>query len=202
MNDHATTRFIRPFAVCVCGVPGVGKTTLISAHVGGDRAGPDRQLSGSSVIREVIAPHSVRDFDGWPVEARTTVRHEAIRRLQALRDALPRALLVDGHFTLRNARSGAIEPVFTAEDRRFYDALVHIDATAEAIYCWRAADPRDRGATTLELLEEELLAERNAAAEIASEMRVPLLTIETAEPISRLTQLRKFLGHISASLVR
>ena len=194
MNSTSVTT--TPIAVCVAGISGVGKTTLIRAHVGDATDGLDRQFTGSSVIKAIIAPATVQEFDTWPVEARTRVRHEAIRRLERLRDETPRALLVDGHFTLRNRRTGVVEPVFTAEDRRFYGALVLLDAPASHVQAWRAADSRDRGHTTLELLEEELHAERAAAVQVAAAMGVPLLQIKAVHQAARLAQLRGFLDSL------
>lgn len=183
----------RGLAVCVAGISGVGKSTLLKAHVG-DAAGPDRQLTGSSVVKAIIAPATVQDFDGWPEAERVAVRDEAIRRLHSLRSTSPGILLIDGHFSLRNRHSGVIEPVFTPADKAFYGALVLLEATALEVLAWRQRDQRDRGPTTLQHLDEELLAERHYAGVIAREMAVPLLRISTADPHVRLSELRVFLN--------
>jgi adenylate kinase len=181
------------FAVCVAGVSGIGKSTLIRAHVG-DGLGPDRQLTGSSIVKAIIAPATVQDFDRWPEVERVAVRDEAIRRLVAIRDDTEGVLLVDGHFTLRNRHTRQIESVFTAEDRRFYGALVLLEASAPEILTWRQRDERDRGFTTVELLQQELDAERHEAEVVAKMMGVPLVRISTTDPAVRLTRLRAFLN--------
>ncbi len=195
-----TTCYGSGIAVCVAGISGVGKSTLLRAHVG-DTAGPDRQLTGSAVVKEIIAPATVEEFDGWPVLERTEVRNGAIRRLHTLRASTPGILLVDGHFSLRNRHTGLIEPAFTSADRAFYGALVLLEAPAPDVLAWRRSDERDRGPTTLQLLEEELAAERQHAHVVAVEMAVPMLQISTADLQVRLSALRAFLNELRQSRV-
>ena len=116
------------FAVCVGGISGVGKTTLLQQHVAGEPR--DQQVTGSSVIRQIIAPDGFEALDRWPPARREQVREESIARLVAMRAACPGRLLIDGHFTLRNRGTGALESVFTPGDRGFYQALVLVDAAA------------------------------------------------------------------------
>jgi len=182
----------RDFAVCVGGVSGVGKTTLLKAHV--DAVEPrDRQLTGSSVVKAVISPATVHELDGWAETDRSAIREEAIRRLDVMRAATPGRLLVDGHFTLRNRHTGAIEAVFTSGDRAFYDALVLLETSAAQVMAWRERDGRDRGKTSIRQIQEEIDAERLEAMRLADAMQVPLLIIGEADAARRLAALGAFL---------
>lgn len=188
----------RGLAVCVGGVSGVGKTRLLQTHVADAEYG-DAQMTGSSVVKSIIAPATVRDFDTWPVAERVRVRDESIRRLLALRAATSGLLLIDGHFTLRNRVSGRVEAIFTAEDKCFYDALVLVDASPECVDEFRRADSRLREAASRAAIAEELDAERREVTRLAAEMGVPLLHIRELDLRGRVESLRRFLDHLRSS---
>jgi adenylate kinase len=165
---------------------------LLQAHVR-EREARDRQITGSSVVKALIAPATVRDLDGWSEEQRAEVREASIRQLQAQRRETPGRLLVDGHFTLRNRISGGVGPIFTPGDCGFYDALALVDASAEQVIAWRLADGRDRGAEVLVQVEEHLAAERVEGARLAAAMGVPYLVVLAPALPERLRQLSVFL---------
>ena len=187
------TRGSEGFSVCVSGVPGVGKTMLLQTHVT-QRESRDRQITGSSVVKGIIAPASVRDLDTWPEEKRDEVREESIRRLRDQRRDTSGRLLVDGHFTLRNRATGVIEPIFTPGDRSFFDALALIEAPIEQVLAWRQGDTRDRGAETPEQILAHLAAERAEGERLAKEMRVPYLLVTDTSLTDRLDSLAEFLN--------
>jgi adenylate kinase len=188
------------FCACVGGIPGVGKTTLLSAHVR-EREPRDRAITGSSVIKELIAPATVGVFDVWPEARRAEVREGAVSKLRERRRETVGRLLVDGHFTLRSRISGSIEGIFTPGDRAFYDALVLVEAPAEHVLAWRLADLRNRDAEPLALVEEHLAAERAEGARLSAAMGVPYLVVTARELTARLDQLSVFLDE-HASLER
>lgn len=188
----STPRAACGFCLCIGGVPGVGKTALLRAHVT-EREARDRQRTGSSILKEIIAPATVQGFDRWPSLRREAVREACILRLRAERQATPGRLLVDGHFTLRNRSSGAIETVFTPGDRSFYDALVLVEAPAEQIRRWRDGDTRLRPAETLAQIKDHLAEERAESAKLARSMRVALLIIDEIDLDHRLALLDNFL---------
>jgi|GEM_PF-6724555 len=183
------------WAVGVFGVTGVGKSTLLDAHV--ERVPTDRHVGGSSVIKSIIAPHSVRDLDGWPPERQEEVRRESIRRLRAMRRDVPGRLLVAGHFSLRNRSTGELEPILTDEDHGFFDALVHLDSTAVVVLGQTSKDSRRRHAQSLEAIEEHLVYERTLAQATASLMGVPLLRISAPTIEARLRYLAAWLRKLS-----
>lgn len=148
-------------AVGIYGVPGVGKSTLTRRLVSVRR--DLRQILGSAVVREVIAPASFDDLDRWSPARREAVRDAAIERLEVERRAFDGLLLVDGHFSLRNRRTGVLESVIGDTDRNFYDAWVLIDSTPEQVVAQRVGDgDRCRG-DDVDEVHEHLLLERSLA---------------------------------------
>ncbi len=180
------------FSVCIGGVPGVGKTSLLEAHVRGHEL-RDRHLIGSSIVKAIIAPSSVRELDSWPAARRVAVREAAITKLRDVRRTTPGRLLVDGHFTLRNRTTRTVEPIFTPGDRAFYDALLLLDARAELVESWRSGDTRIREQESLAEIEEHLAAEREEAARLAASMGVPFLVLVVPTLSDRLRALSDFL---------
>lgn len=175
------------WAVGVFGITGVGKSTLLDAHVA--RCPADLHIGGSSIIKAIIAPSSVRDLDEWPAARQDEVRRESIRRLRVLRNDVPGRLLVAGHFSLRNRRTGRVEPILTDEDHGFFDALVHLDSTASAVLSQTSLDPRQRHSQTLAEIEEHLAFERTLAGTTASLMGVPLLRVTAPTITGRVREL-------------
>lgn len=178
-------------AVGVFGVSGIGKSTLLDAHVAQHPS--DQHIGGSSIVKQIIAPHSTRELDSWPLERQVAVRDESIRRLRALRHDTPRVLLVAGHFTLRNRVSGELESILTAEDHAFFDALVHIDAPAEAVLAQSSGDARKRHGQTLAQVQAHLEFEREVAQQTAAHMQVPMVRIAEPSVAERCTALEAFL---------
>lgn len=188
----SSSRGSEGFCVCVSGVPGVGKTRLLHTHVT-EREPRDRQITGSSIVKGIIAPASVRDLDTWPESRRNEVREASIRRLRRERRETTGRLLIDGHFTLRNRATRAVEPIFTPGDRSFFDALALVDAPIDQILAWRAGDPRDRGRESAEEILAHQVAERAEGQRLAREMGVPYLIITSVELSDRLDALTGFL---------
>lgn len=180
------------FCVCVGGIGGVGKTTLLQTHVR-EREPRDVQLTGSSIVRALIAPASVEDFDRWPEARRDDVREAAIRALRAKRADTAGRLLVDGHFTLRHRVTGDVEPIFTGGDRAFYDALVLVEAPAEAVAAWRRGDSRVRREESLGGIAEHLATERREGEHLARAMGVPFAVISAESMEVRLRELARVL---------
>jgi len=178
-------------AVGVFGVTGVGKSTLLDRHVATYPA--DRHVGGSPVIRALIAPASVHDFDGWSDAAQARIRRKATAQLRVMRDCTRGALLVAGHFSLRNRVTGSLEAVLTEQDHGFFDALVLLDGKAPRVLSQTVKDPRPRHGQELDAIQEHLDFERTLAATTAAHMSVPVLSITTPSLDARLAELRCFL---------
>lgn len=180
------------FALCFVGIPGVGKTTLARDHV--SRNPNDQHIVGSSVVKSIIAPATVEDFDRWTEAERTAVRGKAIDRLFEIKKECPGRLLLDGHFVLRNRDSGVLEIVFTEADRKFYDALVLCEVPVETIQEWREADAgRIRPWNSLDELREHQEMEKEVGHRIAAEMGVPILCLNTIHREERLRLFEEFI---------
>jgi adenylate kinase len=182
------------FSICVCGVPGVGKSTLLRKHV--ESHPLDEHIVGSSVVKKIIAPATVQEFDTWSQADRTRVREQAIQQLSELRHGCSGRLLVDGHFTLRNRSTAELETVFTEGDISFYNALVLLEASAEEILGWRDTDERKRPQDTLATLSTHLEQEREAARKISAMMGVRLVCIDTPNLERRCELLSSFLDEV------
>lgn len=183
------------FAICVAGIPGTGKTTLIQEHV--KRETLDRQVTGSSIVKEIIAPSGVQEMDEWPPERRETVREQAILSLHQLQSRCSGRLLVDGHFTLRNRSTGVLESIFTHGDQSFYKALVLLDIAPERVLTQRATDGRNRRPESLECIAAHIERERPEGRRIAELMGVPLLELAEADLTRRLNRLAEFLDEVA-----
>ncbi len=181
-------------AVGVFGAPGVGKSTLLQDHVAAH--GDDRHIVGSSIIKQVLAPLSVRDMDAWPDDRQASARAEAIRRLEVERAATVGVLLVDGHFSLRSRTTGALSCVVTPEDRGFYGGLVLLDSSAHQVFEQMRADSRRRHGLSEALVAEHLERERTLAVEIAQQMEVPFTVITATSRADRRQLLGTFLDSI------
>lgn len=194
MNQDASL-ISRGFAICVGGVPGAGKTTLLRAHV--ELEGRDMQVTGSSVVKAIIAPASVHDLDGWSLERRQAVREQSIHELRKIQTKAAGRLLVDGHFTLRNRTTGLIESIFTPEDQDFFQALVLIHPSPDSVAAQRELDGRARSSESIEDIAAHIDAELLAGRELARDMGVPLLEVlESALP-HRLEAIAEFLDRLA-----
>jgi adenylate kinase len=185
----------RGFAVLVAGVPGTGKTTTAIAVAA--RRPETRHVTGSSVLRVVISPATLADFDGWTPEQRDAARDLAIARLVVDRASQAGILLVDGHFSLRDRRTHELHSVFTEADARFYDALVLLDPATQSIVDWRRADVRQRPPEDPSMINAHLEYERNEAIRLARNLQIPFLQIESTSLDARVSMISAFLDALA-----
>lgn len=185
----------RRVAVCVGGVPGAGKTTLLRAHV--EREMRDMQVTGSSIVKAIIAPSSVHDLDGWAPERRQAVREQSIHELRRIQERCAGRLLVDGHFTLRNRTTGVLESIFTPEDKEFFQALVLIHPQPESVVVQREHDGRARGAESIDDISAHIEVELLEGRRLARDMGVPLLELVECDLPQRLQAMAEFLDRVS-----
>ena len=182
-------------SVGVFGVPGIGKTTLLKAHI---KAFPvDKYIDGSSVIKAIISPSFISELDTWSLQKQNEVRTESIYRLRKMKNTTKRALLVTGHFSLRNRSDKHLKSILTAADHSFFDVLVHLDGKATTILQQTLLNSRKRHDQSLRFVDEHLLYERILAEKTAKIMKVPFLRIVSEAHNERLHQLAKFLEIIT-----
>ncbi|MCV4268051.1 AAA family ATPase [Pseudomonas capsici] len=194
MNHH--TRVIySSVAICVGGVPGAGKTTLLLNHV--ELEARDMQVTGSSIVKKIIAPSSVHELDGWSSEQRQAVREQSICELRQLQERCEGRLLVDGHFTLRNRVTGVLEPVFTPEDKAFFQALILIHPQPESVLAQRELDARARRAESIADVAAHIEFELHESRKLARDMGVPLLELVECDMPKRLHAMSEFLERVA-----
>lgn len=195
MNNFKTA-VSRKIAICVGGVPGAGKTTLLRAHT--ELYARDMQITGSAIVKKIIAPFSVHDLDSWALEQRQSVREQSINELRKLLGQCIGRLLVDGHFTLRNRTSGLLEPIFTPEDKDFFHALVLLDSPSpELVIAQRKHDVRSRSTESVDDVAAHIEYERLEVRRLATEMGVPLLELSEPDQALRLKALAGFLSQVA-----
>lgn len=157
------------FSVCIGGVPGLGKTALLNAHV------------TSSEPRDALA-----DRSAW-----------SLGQLEALRAACPGRLLVAHGFTRRNTATGGREPAFSEADCNFYDALVLIDGSLTQVLEGLELDPWALSPSERDRMQSDLLYERVEAQRLAVYLGVHLLTVSHSDLGRRLRGLGSFLNHLA-----
>ncbi len=185
----------RGLAVCVGGVPGVGKTTLLSCHVTSEPR--DMQVTGSSIVKRIIAPATVNELDGWSPDRRQMVREQSIRELMTLRGQCHGRMLIDGHFTLRNRATGVLEPIFTSEDKDFFNALILIHAQPDSVLAQRGRDGRNRSVESVEDVVAHIEFELQEGRRLARDMGVPLLELTECGLPQRLRAMAEFLDDVA-----
>jgi adenylate kinase len=183
-------------AICITGVPGVGKTTLLRLHVS-EVEPRDRAITGSAVLEQVIRPATFEEFDGWPEPRRVAAREEAVVRLRQAKSRTVGRLLVDGHLSLRNRRDGGLTKVFTEADRNFYDALVLVDGTVDEVRARRCAESRSRGGESPSQIAEHLVFEKVQFDSLVEEMRVPHLVLAEHDQTNGVHLLGGFLARVA-----
>lgn len=182
-------------AICVGGVPGAGKTTLLRKHV--ELEARDMQVTGSSIVKKIIAPSSVHELDGWPSEQRHAVREQSIRELRQLQELCKGRMLVDGHFTLRNRVTGVLEPIFTPEDKAFFQALILIHPQPESVLAQRENDGRVRSSESIVDVAAHIEFELHEGRRLARDMGVPILELVECGMPQKLQAMAEFLGRIA-----
>lgn len=198
--SHSARVGARKISICVGGVSGVGKTTLLREHT--RLYTQDMQVTGSAIVKAIIAPSTVHELDGWASERRQAVRERSIHELRQLLSQCDGRLLVDGHFTLRNRTTSLLEPIFTAEDKGFFHALILINPHPELVLAQRQGDDRDRTPESVDDIAAHMDFELCEGRRLAREMKVPLLELVEPDLPSRLNFLAEFLNGFDPKEIR
>lgn len=193
--SRSTRVGLRKKAICVGGVSGVGKTTLLREHT--RLFTQDMQVTGSAIVKAIITPSTVHELDGWALERRQAVRERSIHELRKLLNQCDGRLLVDGHFTLRNRTTRLLEAIFTPEDKSFFQALVLITPYPGLVLAQRQSDERYRAQESVDDIAAHMDFELCEGRRLAQEMGVPLLELAEPDLPSRLSSLAEFLNRIS-----
>lgn len=152
--------------ICLVGVRGVGKSTLVRSVI--DDLPHIDYIVGSSVLRELAGADFAR-FDQLPESVKHAYRVAAIAWMERRQQTCGRHILCDGHTALLNEATGQVGEVFTAADRAFFKELILMEAPAAVVLERRRADQTKRRSFVPEIIEQELRAERESCARVAKE---------------------------------
>ena len=179
-----------PRRICLVGVRGVGKTTLIRSVLS---ALPRVDyVVGSAILRE-LAGSAFAQFDSLPPEVKQRYREDAIRWMETRQERIGHPILCDGHTTLLNPSTGQVEQVFTELDCRFFRELILLEAPAEVILQRRRDDESKRRNLDLELLRAELAGEREACFSIAKAHGMQLHELPMGDDMSIAHRMKELL---------
>ena len=150
--------------ICLVGVRGVGKSTLIRSVLAG--LPHIEHIVGSSVLRELAGAEFAR-FDHLPSDVKHRYRESAIDWMVMRQEEVGRHLLCDGHTSLLDESTGLVGPVFTERDCQFFRELVLLEAPAEVVLARRLADTSKARSTDPAIIAAELSGERASSVQIA-----------------------------------
>lgn len=150
--------------VCLVGVRGIGKTTLVRAAL--PRLQHVDHVVGSAVLRELAGPDFAR-FDHLPAPVKEDYRRRAIGWMEARQQAERRLILCDGHTSLLDESTGRVGPVFTEADCRFFRELILVEGPMEVVLARRANDSAKKRSLDPAVLAAEAAGERETAGRLA-----------------------------------
>lgn len=157
--------------ICLVGVRGVGKTTLIRSVI--DRVPHVDYIVGSAVLRELAGPDFGR-FDHLAPEVKQRYREGAIRWMADRQARVGKHILCDGHTSLLDESAGKIGQVFTEHDCRFFRELVLLEAPPEVVLEHRRNDKTKNRSLNLDVVRAEAAGERETSSRIARESGMTL----------------------------
>jgi len=176
--------------LCLVGVRGVGKTTLLKSVL--PRLPRVEHIVGSAVLRELAGPDFVR-FDFLPASSKVAYRQKAIVWMERRQAASQRHLLCDGHTALLDESTGRVESVFTASDCGFFRELILMEGPEDLILRRRQGDTSKRRSLNPSVIAAELEAERRTAHAISAQWGLTLHSLPS-EPVAAAERLVEILS--------
>ncbi|MHA1342011.1 MAG: AAA family ATPase [Promethearchaeota archaeon] len=155
--------------ICLIGVRGIGKTTLIKKVI--KKTPWIDFLIGSRVLKQLVG-NDFNNFDKFPEEKKQYFRREAIRYMENLQARNKKDILVEGHTTLYNPETNQIEKVFTDLDCEFYSDLIYYNVLPEIVLERRKNDKSKIRVLDFEIIKEELEAEYKESRRIAEKYQM------------------------------
>lgn len=151
--------------ICLVGVRGVGKSTLVKSVL--PELPEVEHVVGSAVLRE-LAGADFQRFDHLPEETKRAYRLSAIDWMEARQDETQRHILCDGHTSLLDESTGRVGPVFTERDCAFFRELILLEAPLELVLERRRGDTRKRRSLDPDVVRRELEGERHTSAAVSA----------------------------------
>jgi len=172
--------------ICLAGVRGVGKTTLVKSVL------PELEgfehIVGSAVLRELAGAEFAR-FDHLAPARKQGYREEAILWMERHQDATRQHVLCDGHTSLLDESTGAVGVVFTESDCRFFRELILLEAPLEVVLARRRADPSKPRSLDPEVVRAEMDGELESCVQIAEQWGMRLHRLPTEPDDARVNLL-------------
>jgi adenylate kinase len=164
--------------ICLVGVRGVGKTTLIRSVIG-ELPHLD-YIVGSAVLRELAGADFAR-FDHLPAEVKQRYREDAITWMEERQRREGKHILCDGHTALLDESTGRVGPVFTERDCAFFRELILLEAPVEVVLARRRGDSAKRRSLVPEIVAAEVSEERESSRRIAKRWGMRLHGLPSAD---------------------
>jgi adenylate kinase len=177
--------------ICLVGVRGVGKTTLVRSVLG-ELPHVDYVL-GSAVLRELAGADFAR-FDHLAPAIKEQYRRDAIRWMEERQARVGKPILCDGHTSLLDESTGAIGCVFTERDCAFFRELILLEAPVEVVLSQRRGDTSKLRSLETDVIRAELEGERESASRLAAEWSLTLHRLPPATDPSTPARLKELLA--------
>lgn len=164
--------------LCLVGVRGVGKTTLIRSVV--DELPDVDYIVGSAVLRKLAGDDFAR-FDHLPAATKKRYREDAITWMEERQSCIGKHILCDGHTSLLDESTGVVGPVFTDRDCAFFQELILLEASVETVLARRRGDLSKRRNLDPLIVAAELSGERETCERLSEAwgMRLHRLPLNT-----------------------
>lgn len=150
--------------ICLVGVRGVGKTTLIRSVL--EHLPHVEYVVGSAVLRELAGPEFAR-FDHLPPDVKRRYREDAITWMEDRQRREGRHILCDGHTSLLDESTGAVGGVFTERDCAFFRELILLEGPVEVVLARRHGDPSKKRSLDPAVIHQEVSGERETSRLVA-----------------------------------
>lgn len=150
--------------LCLIGIKGIGKTTLIRSIL--DNIPHIDYLIGSDILRQLVGEH-FNNFDYFPEEEKQMYRKKAIEYMINRQKETNKDILVDGHTSLFNPVNNEPQNVFTDMDCNFFTDLILYEVNASIVLERRKRDSSKKRILDLSIIKKELEFERENSNRIA-----------------------------------
>jgi adenylate kinase len=184
-----TTTVLR--RICLVGVRGVGKTTLIRRVV--TELPHVDYIVGSAVLRE-LAGSDFQRFDHLEPQVKQRYRERAIEWMEDRQAGTGKHILCDGHTSLLDESTGTIGPVFTDRDCRFFRELILLEAPIEAVLEQRRTDSTKRRSLDPQVIAAEIQGERETSRKVAESWGMVYHTLPASTAIEAADRLKDILA--------
>lgn len=168
--------------ICLVGVRGVGKTTLVRSVV--DELPHVDYVVGSAVLRELAGAEFAR-FDHLPPAVKHHYREAAIDWMEARQRTEGKHILCDGHTSLLDESLGIVGQVFTERDCTFFRELILLDAPVDLVLARRRSDGTKRRSLDPEFVAAEVTGEQNTSRDLAARWKMQLHHLAGDDPQAR-----------------